>query len=71
VANQTRIYPLAPEARSRLNAVYMVTYFLGGATGSAAGAFAWNHFGWKGVCAVGLMQCIAAFVLRGTRQSEG
>jgi predicted MFS family arabinose efflux permease len=71
VANQTRIYPLAPEARSRLNAVYMVTYFLGGAAGSAAGAFAWNHFGWKGVCAVGMMQCVAAFVLRGTRQSKG
>src|SRR5205807_2182307 len=25
VANQTRIYPLAPEARSRLNTVYMVS----------------------------------------------
>jgi predicted MFS family arabinose efflux permease len=48
----------------------MVTYFIGGAVGSAAGAFAWNHFGWSGVCAVGLIQVIAAFVLRGTRQSK-
>ncbi|MCU1329877.1 MAG: major facilitator superfamily transporter [Bryobacterales bacterium] len=70
VANQTRIYQLAPEARSRLNTVYMVTYFIGGAVGSAAGAFAWNHFGWSGVCAVGLIQVVAAFVLRGTRQSK-
>jgi hypothetical protein len=30
VANQTRIYALIPEARSRLNTVYVVTYFLGG-----------------------------------------
>ena len=30
VSNQTRIYALLPEARSRLNTVYMVSYFLGG-----------------------------------------
>lgn len=66
VANQTRIYPLAPEARSRLNTVYMVTYFIGGSIGSAAGAFAWNRFGWSGVCAVGLLQGVAAYLVRGT-----
>jgi predicted MFS family arabinose efflux permease len=70
VANQTRIYPLVPEARSRLNTVYMVSYFIGGSVGSAAGAFAWNRFGWTGVCVVGLAQGIAAFVLRGARQSK-
>lgn len=68
VANQTRIYPLAPEARSRLNTVYMMTYFIGGAIGSAAGAFAWNRYGWPGVCAVGLSQGVAAFAFRGARQ---
>ncbi|NDJ12735.1 MAG: MFS transporter [Acidobacteriia bacterium] len=70
VANQTRIYPLAPEARSRLNTVYMMTYFIGGAIGSAAGAFAWNRYGWPGVCAVGLSQGVAAFAFRGARQSK-
>jgi predicted MFS family arabinose efflux permease len=53
ISNQTRIYALAPELRNRLNAVYMVTYFLGGALGSAAGSWAWQHGGWPGVCAVG------------------
>ncbi|HVW87125.1 MAG TPA: MFS transporter [Bryobacteraceae bacterium] len=56
VANQTRIYALIPEARSRLNMVYMVGYFLGGALGSALGAFGWSHWGWAGVCGAGLAQ---------------
>jgi hypothetical protein len=35
VANQARIYALRPEARSRLNTVFLVSYFLGGAFGTA------------------------------------
>jgi predicted MFS family arabinose efflux permease len=53
VANQTRIYALIPEARSRLNTVYMVSYFVGGALGSALGAVGWARWGWKGVCVAG------------------
>ena len=51
VANQTRIYSLAPDARSRLNMFYMVCYFAGGAAGSLLGAYAWRLRGWSGVCA--------------------
>jgi predicted MFS family arabinose efflux permease len=51
VANQTRIYSLAPDARSRLNMFYMVCYFAGGAAGSLLGAYAWRLGGWSGVCA--------------------
>lgn len=58
ISNQTRIYGLLPEARSRLNTVYMVAFFLGGSLGSAAGAAAWPRYGWPGACAVG-----AGFVL--------
>jgi len=53
LANQTVIYGLAPAERSRLNAIYMVSYFLGGALGTAAAAQAWQHGGWRAVCAVG------------------
>ena len=53
ISNQTRVYGLSGELRSRLNAIYMVTYFLGGAAGSALGSRAWVAFGWPGVCAVG------------------
>lgn len=51
VSNQTRIYGLAPDARSRVNMFYMVCYFAGGAVGSILGAYAWHLYAWPGVCA--------------------
>jgi predicted MFS family arabinose efflux permease len=63
VANQTRIYALIPEARSRLNTVYMVTYFLGGSLGSALGAWGWSRWGWNGVCAAGAAQLLVALLV--------
>lgn len=60
VTNQSRIYSLIPEAHNRLNTVYMVTYFVGGALGSALGTFAWDHWNWTGVAATGLILCASA-----------
>jgi predicted MFS family arabinose efflux permease len=60
ISNQSRIYALIPEARSRINTVYMVIYFLGGAVGSACGAIAWRHFGWYGVSGFGLLTALVA-----------
>jgi predicted MFS family arabinose efflux permease len=54
VANQTRLFSLRPDARNRLNAVYMVCAYTGGSLGSFLGAWAWTRNGWPGVCAVGL-----------------
>jgi predicted MFS family arabinose efflux permease len=50
VANQARIFALAPEYRSRLNTAYMTCAFLGGSAGSWLGVRAFQHFGWQGVC---------------------
>ena len=47
------VYALAPQARSRINAVYMTTYFLGAAIGSALGSWAWLHYGWGGTSLTG------------------
>jgi predicted MFS family arabinose efflux permease len=71
VANQTRIYALVPEARSRLNTVYMVTYFIGGSLGSALGAYGWTHWRWDGVCAVGAGQLLVALGVRGWMHFRG
>ena len=62
ISNQTRIYALSAEMRNRLNGVYMVIYFLGGATGSALGSRAWERFGWTGVCTVGAALGFAGLV---------
>jgi predicted MFS family arabinose efflux permease len=48
VTNQSVIYDLLPEARSRLTTVYITTMFLGGAAGSVAGAQAYQRWGWAG-----------------------
>ncbi len=54
ISNQTRIFALKPEARSRINTIYIVSYFAGGAAGSGLGAYAWRLHGWVGVSIVGL-----------------
>jgi predicted MFS family arabinose efflux permease len=48
------IFALAPEARGRLNGVYLSTAFVGGAIGSALGAWAYARGGWQVACSVGL-----------------
>ena len=53
ISNQAAIYRIRPEARNRLTAAYMTSYFLGGAAGSLFSAAAFSHFGWMGVVAVG------------------
>ncbi|WP_025858297.1 MFS transporter [Pseudomonas sp. CHM02] len=53
LANQTRVLALEPAATSRLNTVFMVIYFIGGALGSASGAFASEHYGWQGQALTG------------------
>ncbi|MFJ6215133.1 MFS transporter [Streptomyces sp. NPDC092296] len=53
ISNQNVVYALEPQARSRLNSVYMTTYFLGGVTGSVCTSLVWPHAGWPGVCVLG------------------
>ncbi len=46
VLGQRAIYALGAEQRSRLNGLYMATFFVGGAAGSAAGGWAFAQGGW-------------------------
>jgi predicted MFS family arabinose efflux permease len=54
ISNQTSIYSLPAEIHSRLNALYIMFYFVGGALGSWLGAYSWSHWRWNGVCLLSL-----------------
>jgi len=53
VTNQSMIFALRTEARSRLTAGYMVFYSIGSATGSIASTHIYASYGWDGVCLLG------------------
>ncbi len=55
VAAQSEVMALVPDARSRLNTIYMVGRFIGGALGSAAGTAAYARAGWAGTCGVSIL----------------
>ncbi|BAY43999.1 major facilitator superfamily MFS_1 [Scytonema sp. HK-05] len=61
VSNQARIYSLPSDFHSRLNALYITFYFIGGALGSFLGAYGWSRWQWHGVCAMALIMLGVAF----------
>lgn len=64
VAHQTLVYGLAPEARSRLNALLFTVVFIGMGTGAALGSLALAHWGWNGVVALSTLAGAAALAVR-------
>ena len=63
--NQNVIFRLRPDAKSRVNSLYMTLYFIGGACGSALGVYTWHHGGWSMTCiaGLGLALCASVFAL--------
>ena len=54
VTSQRAIFALGAATRSRLNGLFMATFFIGGALGSGFGAWAFARGGWAGASALGL-----------------
>ncbi|MCP3062180.1 MFS transporter [Myxococcus sp. K38C18041901] len=72
VTNQSELYAVRPEARSRLVAGYMVFYSIGSGAGSLASTVVFAHAGWVGVCAQGAAIAAVALVFWSvTRRSTG
>jgi predicted MFS family arabinose efflux permease len=70
VSQQAAVMALVPEARSRVNTLYMVGRFMGGAAGSAVAALVWSHYRWTGVCAVNLGILLLAMVVQVSGKAE-
>ena len=55
VANQVRVFSIDNSAQSRINGIYMLGYYLGGALGSIAGLTAYSLYQWPGVVVVSIL----------------
>ncbi|WP_323121483.1 MFS transporter [Burkholderia alba] len=71
ISNQSVIYALASDARSRITTVYLTSYFIGGALGSSSASFAFGIDGWRGVCIAGAALSSLLLALWGVSQRVG
>ncbi|WP_448646571.1 MFS transporter [Pseudomonas mohnii] len=53
VLGQRAVYALGTANRGRLNALYMISIFIGGAFGSSVASSLYEHFSWLAIAAVG------------------
>ena len=65
---QRAIFALGAEIRARLNSIFMTTFFIGGAIGSAVGGWAYAHGGWSFTVWVGLAFPAAALAYYATER---
>ena len=63
ISNQSMIFALNPEARNRINTIYMVSYFIGGAAGTFLVSALWGSYHWIGVCISGIILSLIAIVV--------
>ena len=63
ILNQSVIFRLRPDARSRLNTAYMTCYFAGAVSGSAGASLAWERGGWGAVSTAGAVASALGLLL--------
>lgn len=64
ISNQAVIFATNAAARNRINTIYMVTYFIGGALGTFVSTQLWYLYQWNGVCIIGIAVSSIAMVMQ-------
>ena len=57
ILNQTRVFAISQEARSRINTAFVTSNFIGGAIGSAGATILWSIHGWTAVVIAEIALC--------------
>lgn len=72
IPNQVRVFSIDPKAQSRMNAVYMLFYYLGASAGSSLGVHMMDAAGWSGLTTIGIALpaiALAYHILKGRQQA--
>ncbi|MBQ0156960.1 MAG: MFS transporter [Bacteroidales bacterium] len=70
LSNQSATMKLCPTASSRMNTIYMVTYFIGGSFGTFLAGTMWTKFGWYGTVGAGLGMVLASIIFTLIRRKQ-
>lgn len=70
ISNQAIIFSLNPNARNRINTVYMVSYFVGGSAGTFLASRIWSTYHWPGVCVIGITLSVIVLIVHWVASSK-
>ncbi|AMW99888.1 MFS transporter [Rummeliibacillus stabekisii] len=70
VLSQRALFSLSPEARNRLNGLFMAMFFFGGAIGSAIGGWAYSMGGWSTALWIGIIPSILSLLYFATEKNN-
>lgn len=70
LSNQSATMRLSTSAASRMNTVYMVTYFIGGSVGTFMAGTLWSWFGWMGTVLSGIAMVAMAILFTHIKEKD-
>lgn len=65
LSNQSGCLKEVPHASNRANTIFMTSLFIGGSVGTFCSGAIWPHWGWHGVCFVGILFGILSLFISG------
>lgn len=68
VSNQGGSLRSMPQATNRVNTIFMTTFFVTGSISTLLSGISWSHFGWDGVCVVGLLFGLGPLIMSAFRE---